>query len=92
MSDDEIKQEVLVREQRLVSIDREIASLEFRLKEFKSGKFVRSGEATLIRAAESFRRNLRADLQRKRKHRELIVSEIKKARERLEMSLESRSE
>ena len=84
MSDSDVKQEMLAREQRLMSIDREIASLEFRLKDLNSNHFVKAGQTALVIAAEAFRRTLREDLQRKKKHRELIIEEVKRARERLE--------
>lgn len=88
MSDEEISDELFQREAKLAVIEKEIAGLQFRLQEFRTGHLLRSGEVNRIRAAEDFKRSLRENLNKKMKHRDLMFAEVKKAKERLALAQE----
>ena len=82
---DEIESVLKEKEHKLSVVEREIAGMRARLQEFQSARYIRAGEAFKIRAAEVYRRSLNQDLQRKIRHRDLVLEEVKKAREKLEM-------
>jgi hypothetical protein len=83
LSEEVLRKEIYDRAQRLINLEKEIAMLEYRLRECKGGQYIRSGAVDLIRAFESFRKGLRNDLLKKKKYRELLRDEVKRAQERL---------
>lgn len=70
------------REERLMSIQSEIAALEHKLRSMRVERSMLSGDARKIAAGEACRTALRKKLEREYRVREEALAEVSRARER----------